>query len=227
MAAEAATGGNECALGLLRTKPGRGERTSCMSCSDKLAKWLYCGLQGSMLSLLMPRPIYFSSYTIGEPCSIDALKRALVRRGNWSISDYASWGVDAAAASPVVFEHSAQARGDEATPCTNSILWNANGLHEAINGMSGKKMGANKKSPSPKHRSAVCKALLWEAFQEVLRTMREPVVDHDQPYSKGLEELMVVAEMASAARATSVEAQRLMGRKLASSYEALKENSLD
>ena len=39
MAAEAATGGNECALGLLRTKPGRGERTSCMSCSDKLAKW--------------------------------------------------------------------------------------------------------------------------------------------------------------------------------------------
>ena len=38
---------------------------------------------------------------------------------------------------------------------------------------------------------------------------------------------MVVAEMASAARATSVEAQRLMGRKLASSYEALKENSLD
>ena len=175
-----------------------------------------------MLSLLMPRPIYFSSYTIGEPCSIDALKRALVRRGNWTISDYASWGVDAAAASSVVFEHSAQARGEEATPCTNSIIWNANGLHEAINGMSGKKMGANKKSPSPKHRSAVCKALLWEAFQEVLRTMREPVMDHDQPYSKGLEELaMVVAEMASAARATSVEAQRLLGRKPAS-YEALK-----
>ena len=38
MEAEAACGGSACAAGLARTKPGRGERTCCMSCSDKLAR---------------------------------------------------------------------------------------------------------------------------------------------------------------------------------------------
>ncbi|XP_070514974.1 tRNA-specific adenosine deaminase 1 isoform X2 [Cardiocondyla obscurior] len=51
-------------VGPLRTKPGRGDPTSSLSCSDKMAKWLILGLQGSVLSLLIP-PIKLSSITIG------------------------------------------------------------------------------------------------------------------------------------------------------------------
>jgi hypothetical protein len=48
------------------------------------------------------------------------------------------------------------------------VIWSAHGLSEAINGTSGKRLGSNKKSPSPKHRSLVCKALLLERFLDVV-----------------------------------------------------------
>ena len=79
MAAEAATGGHTCQLGILRTKPGRGERTCCMSCSDKLARWLALGVQGALLSLLLPRPVRFASIVIGQPCCEAAMRRAVER----------------------------------------------------------------------------------------------------------------------------------------------------
>ena len=42
-------------LGACRLKPGRGARTDCMSCSDKIARWVALGAQGALLSSLIER----------------------------------------------------------------------------------------------------------------------------------------------------------------------------
>ena len=51
---------NECgaglqAVGACRLKPGRGARTDCMSCSDKIARWVALGVQGALPSSLLAR----------------------------------------------------------------------------------------------------------------------------------------------------------------------------
>lgn len=69
-------------LGAVRTKPGRGDPTLSLSCSDKLAKWCQLGLQGTLLSIFLDKPIFISSFTLaGEtPYSQEALQRAFFHR---------------------------------------------------------------------------------------------------------------------------------------------------
>lgn len=50
--------------GVLRTKPGRGDPTISMSCSDKIAKWLVLGMQGSLLSVFLKEPIYLHAIVV-------------------------------------------------------------------------------------------------------------------------------------------------------------------
>lgn len=53
--------------GVLRTKPGRADSpaTLSMSCSDKIARWNFLGVQGAMVTRLL-RPIYITNVIIGE-----------------------------------------------------------------------------------------------------------------------------------------------------------------
>ncbi|PNF38265.1 hypothetical protein B7P43_G11619 [Cryptotermes secundus] len=69
-------------VGALRTKPGRGEPTQSLSCSDKFARWNVVGLQGALLSLLLNEPLYFQSVIVGGggPFSEMSLKRAIIDR---------------------------------------------------------------------------------------------------------------------------------------------------
>ncbi|XP_037948985.1 tRNA-specific adenosine deaminase 1-like, partial [Teleopsis dalmanni] len=50
-------------VGVVRTKPGRGDRTLSMSCSDKLSRWNVLGVQGALLDTLLDKPIYFETLT--------------------------------------------------------------------------------------------------------------------------------------------------------------------
>ncbi|KAG1673953.1 hypothetical protein FOA52_015709 [Chlamydomonas sp. UWO 241] len=57
-------------VGLARRKPGKGEPTLSMSCSDKVAKWAALGLQGRLLSPLLERPLPLASVTVAAPPSV-------------------------------------------------------------------------------------------------------------------------------------------------------------
>ena len=50
-----------------------------MSCSDKIARWNYIGVQGALLSLIT-HPVYFSSVIVGDIYHEIALERALIKR---------------------------------------------------------------------------------------------------------------------------------------------------
>jgi hypothetical protein len=54
-------------LSALRRKPGRGDATLSMSCSDKLARWACLGVQGALLTSLLARPLHVATLSVSAP----------------------------------------------------------------------------------------------------------------------------------------------------------------
>ena len=122
-------------------------------------------MQGALLSHLLAEPLRLTSLTVAPPCSVAALSRAIVTRVQRLDAKPLRLGVGTGAKFADGPPESADA---DARPCTNSIVWAATGEPaEAINGCAGVKLGANRKKPSPKHRSATCKARMLARFDGV------------------------------------------------------------
>ncbi|XP_043278184.1 tRNA-specific adenosine deaminase 1-like isoform X2 [Venturia canescens] len=124
--------------GALRTKPGRGDPTLSLSCSDKIAKWNAVGIQGSLLSTFVLAPIRLKTIVIGGGCPFS---QQVMERGI-----YNRFGDDLAG--PDIFQadikFSCMRNSVRSRPCPTSIVWSAvqNGNTQIT--VDGRKQGATK-----------------------------------------------------------------------------------
>ncbi|XP_017498784.3 tRNA-specific adenosine deaminase 1 isoform X3 [Manis javanica] len=171
-------------VGLLRVKPGRGDRTRSMSCSDKLARWNVLGCQGALLMHFLEEPIYLSAVVIGQcPYSQEAMQRALTGRCQDVSPLPKGFGVQEVKIqqSDLLFEQSRCAlqakRADSPgrlVPCGAAISWSAvpeQPLDVTANGFP---QGTTKKGIGHlQARSRISKVELFRSFQKLLSSISE------------------------------------------------------
>ncbi|XP_069570438.1 tRNA-specific adenosine deaminase 1 [Brachyistius frenatus] len=161
--------------GVLRVKPGRGEATLSLCCSDKLARWGVLGFQGALLSHYLQEALCFSSVVVGGcPYSREAMERALVTRC-CHVSDLpAGFSVrpPALLQSSLEFPFSQaqtelrhRAGQGRVSPCGAAISW-CNVPEQPLDvTANGYKHGVTRKTlGTPKARSLLCKLELFHSF---------------------------------------------------------------
>ncbi|XP_028391808.1 tRNA-specific adenosine deaminase 1-like [Dendronephthya gigantea] len=166
-------------VGVLRTKPGRGDPTLSMSCSDKIMKWCVLGCQGALISYFLEKPIYLASIVLGK-CTYDpgALRRALFERTSAVGPLPKGYQVKELRLLPGDMEFEGGKRRAEEiggkteeeklTPSPSAIIMiRKPSVHEvAINGL---KQGVTKSNrDSQKSRLCICKIELFNQFKAVL-----------------------------------------------------------
>ncbi|KAH8393557.1 hypothetical protein KR200_004571 [Drosophila serrata] len=160
--------------GALRTKPGRGERTLSMSCSDKLARWNVLGAQGALIDSLITKPIYFRSLNF---CCSDAhrepLERAIFRRFEDKSFQHTRFQpqkpqIRIDNSCELSFEH---AQRLDLQPSPNGLAWSL--LPEELRpydiSVNGTRQGVTKKKMNTSQAaSAVSKYSLFKSYQDLL-----------------------------------------------------------
>ncbi|XP_008575434.1 PREDICTED: tRNA-specific adenosine deaminase 1 [Galeopterus variegatus] len=171
-------------VGLLRVKPGRGDKTCSMSCSDKVARWNVLGCQGALLMHFLEEPIYLSAVVIGKcPYNQEAMHRALMGRCQNVSALPKGFGVQELKIqqSDLLFEQSrcaVQAKRanspDRLVPCGAAISWSAvpeQPLDVTANGFP---QGTTKKGIRRlQARSRISKVELFRSFQKLLSSIAE------------------------------------------------------
>ncbi|CAG9763123.1 unnamed protein product [Ceutorhynchus assimilis] len=150
-------------LGVVRTKPGRGDPTVSVSCSDKLAKWCYLGIQGSLLMNFLDEPIYLASMILlkNNNCNF-SLERALYKRFS-NVDLIGPYKKNVLIIYEVEEGEFKFAKADNKVACASSIAWCKNEPCEAA--INGKRQGVTKKHlTSAKGRLTICKLELFKVF---------------------------------------------------------------
>lgn len=164
-------------MGVLRTKPGRGDQTLSMSCSDKLAKWNIVGLQGSLVMNFLTQPIYFSHLIIGKcPYNQEVMERAVSTRFSVHGQGCFIQQRPKILCSNNIFQYSKANSTEEASndlkPCPSSVIWTYSSPDEVEVAVDGRKQGVTKKNiGKPSSRLKICKKNLFQSFDSLLRNI--------------------------------------------------------